>query len=223
MRAFGEVLHALLADMMPGAVLTARGQAVRDSLSSTRAMRIGSAVEGLVMPSDDPEPDGLTYDERRVAEVKASQILDHPEAGRFLRAEGAVYQVAHRWLDEASGVWCRARWDMCYWLADSSPAVQDLKVWSGVTEKNLRYKIRDRHADIQAALYRRAALDLWNVAPPHTLIVADPAVLGPIFVVTLSEATIAAADERVTTTLARLAECYRTGQFIDPAEAPMEI
>lgn len=236
LRAFGEVMAAKLARQAvlrswaadrgcgpPGleAALTPRAVAVLESQESKPWMRFGSAVESLVMPGD-PMPE-LTAAEKVRAEIRAQQILEHPDAGKYLRAKGAAYQVAHRWQDEASGLWFRLRFDLCYWMAGPRPAVQDLKVWSGVTERNLPFKIRDNGADIQAAIYRRGALDLWRVAPPHTLIVVGPHILDPIFVRTLSDATIADADARVSLTAQRLAGCYRSGQFIDEAERPQEV
>lgn len=230
LRAFGEVLTAQMmrwaASGTPGAVLSPWCEAVLESQEPTSAMLFGSAVESLVMPGD-PMPAQFANDPkaRSRAEIKARQILEHPEAGRYVRAPGAAHQVAHRWQDEASGLWFRMRLDLAYWFGGPPrPAVEDLKIWSRIDDdRQLERKVRDQGADLQAALYRRGCRDLWGVEPPHSLIVADPSILGRICVRRLSEETIAAADERLSRVAANLAACYGTGVFLDPAEGPREI
>ncbi len=164
----------------------------------------------------------MSSKERTKAIVRAEQIRCHKGTREYMGAPGAALQVAHFWQDSVSAIWLRARWDCCYWSREK-PAVLDTKVWSGVTARNIKYKVLDSGADLQAASYRRGAIDLWNEKPPHTLAIADPRVSGKIFVRTLPESMIQEADDRLSRTLDRLAECYRTLDFDDPEEANQEI
>lgn len=231
-RVFGDILGARIAQRLAragGIPLTARQAAILETQRSKPWMHFGSAVESIVMPSD-PMPEEISEKDKARAETRAEQILDHPEAGRYLRAKGVEYQVAHRWQDPETGLWFRMRLDMAYYTPGAagkpSPAIQDLKILSGVTAGNLGGKwgkVRKFGADLQAALYRRGCLDLWGCAPPHVLIIADSDLLGPIFVRKLSDRTIEEADARLAAAARTLAECYRAGEFIDLAERPQEI
>jgi hypothetical protein len=206
--------------------LSPEAVALLASLEPTAAMNFGSAVEHFAFPaSGEPMPDVSRAVQRR-AMIRARQIRTHPEAGRWITAEGAVYQVAHRWEDPASGLWLRMRLDCVYHTA-SGPGELDLKVWSGCTGRNLRFKLRDHGADLQGVLYRRGQLDLWGVTLPRTLVVAGPGITDKIFVRKLSNATpgspLSKADDRLSRLLDRLALSYQTCTFTDPEELPKEV
>lgn len=206
---------AVAAMEMTKPIVSARHLRTLKRLESTAAQRFGSAVEHYLFPtSGEPQPD-LPKAKLLEAEWRADDIRHHPVAGRWIRAEGAVYQVAHHWTDPASDLECRMRLDWAYW-SERGPSDGDLKMIAQVNARNLRWKIGD--AVDQETLYRRGKLDLWGIETPKTLIVADPSPGGKIFTIELSVKQIQAADDKLSWTLDRLAECYRTGNFDDPEE-----
>lgn len=205
-----------------GGLLPAEVVALLKSLEPTAAMRFGSAVEYYAFPaSGEPLPD-VSATVRRRAHIRAVQIRSHPEAGRWITADGAAYQVAHRWQDPASGLWLRKRLDVAY-HSEVGPAELDLKIWSGVTDWRIKFMIRDHGADLQAAIYRRGQMDLWGVALPRTLVVAGPGIQDKIFVRKLHPDTLKAADYRLSNLLDRLAAAYQSCTFTDPEEVAKEM
>ena len=227
-RIFGETLAAQMARRVAmtnggGGRLRSVPTAMLEALEPKPWMLFGSAVESFAFPFTGDFGPELPAHQTIAARTRAEQIRQHPEAGKYIAAPGAVYQIAHRWQDPASGIWLRARWDCGYW-AISGPAVLDLKIWTGCNEeRRIRFKVRDNGADIQGAIYRRGAMDLWGASPPHSLLIAGPSVTDRIYVRTLSPKLLAEADDKISAALDGLAECYRTGRFEDPEEKRKEV
>lgn len=152
--------------------------------------------------------DAGTYEitRQQIAAIRANAEL----AERFTqgRAEVSVF-----WIDEATGVYCKARADWLHMRPDDRASIIDLKATAdespagfGRTVANLRYHLQDAH---YTAGFKAAGLDVSEFV--FAAVSSAPPVLAVAY--HLDEETRDQARDERDELLALYAECLRTGMW----------
>lgn len=113
--------------------------------------------------------------------------------------------------NDTGGAWCRARLD---WLRDDLTVVDDLKVTSRTADPRVwERQLFSLGYDVQAALYVRGVLNLYDVMPRFRWVVVETTPPYAASVVELSEQAMFAASVKVETALSIWNECMRSGEW----------
>lgn len=201
---------------------------------SSDAMDMGTAVHQLLLKDDRVEvadfPDyrkgeARTWrDETRAAGrvpmlthqwERAQAIADAVRERMLGLAEPTPFtagtpEATLTWND-TGGAWCRARLD---WLRDDLTVVDDLKVTSRTADPRVwERQLFSLGYDVQAALYCRGVLNLYDVTPRFRWVVVETTPPYAASVVELSEQAMFAASVKVDTALSLWNQCMRTGEW----------
>jgi len=153
---------------------------------------------------------------RRKVEAMRDALLSHPSAGEYLRSKGAN-EVSLVWVDESTGVICKARIDRVGMLGDW-PIVGDVKTARNAGRRAFERAIAEYGYHVQAQHYlaglqvlapivegqpfRRFCFFVVENVPPHCVAVWE-----------LDESALAAAEQDRQRYLRTWRQCVETGEW----------
>lgn len=204
----------------------------------TVALRLGRAIHSAVFEPDDFARRYTPFDEdRRSAAAKArwqgildaggapiksaeyattTQIRDvlraHPTAGAYLFGEGGANELSIVWLDEESGVTCKARLDRISPLVDGG-CILDLKSTEDASEEAFAKAVFNFRYYRQGAFYRRGCAAHEIDAAHYGIVAVEKEPPFGVRVFRLSEADLLTGDAEISALLARYAQCRAADDF----------
>lgn len=154
----------------------------------------------------------LAADAERV-DAMVDAVLAHPIAAALLAAEGQSEQSAF-WQDEATGVWCRARFDRRTRLANGRPVVVDLKTAVTAAPGDWGRHCHSFGYHVQASHYLEAARHAAGDEDPAFLFIAvEKEAPHLVAVHELDAAALARGAELAHRARALYAHCTSTGDW----------
>lgn len=154
----------------------------------------------------------LAEDHQRV-HAMVGALKAHPLAGALLAAEGDVEQSLF-WIDQDTGMWCRARHDKATRDRNGRLLIVDLKTTENASDAGAQRAVGNYHYHQQGDLYRQAAITLGlSDDPGFVFIFVEKAPPHLVNVVVLDDEALAVGRRRNTAALRLFAECTRTGTW----------
>lgn len=153
----------------------------------------------------------LVEDASRVRHMVDAILDTHPIAEALLRADGAVEQSLF-WVDQATGVWCRARHDKATRDRNGRLVIVDVKTCENAHENAFRKSLATYGYHQQDPWYRDAAIALGLDDDPAFLFIAvekQPPHL--VNVLQLADEDLEVGRRRNRAALRTYAECTETG------------
>lgn len=115
----------------------------------------------------------LTH-EMATVEAMAEQLRKHPVAARLLAEDDGAAEQTVVWQDQATGVWCRARYD---WLPNPQAGrrlvLVDYKTAASTELEALKRAMHQFGYHQQAAWYLQGATEVFGVADPGFVFIAQ--------------------------------------------------
>jgi hypothetical protein len=154
----------------------------------------------------------LSADFQRVAAM-VDAIKAHPVAGALILAEGDAEQSLF-WIDQATGVWCRARHDKAIRDRNGRLVIVDLKTCENAADAGIQKSVANYGYHQQGAHYSdaAAALDLGE-DPGFVFIFVEKSPPHLINVVQLDDEAMEVGRRRNAAALRIYAECTKTGEW----------
>lgn len=127
-----------------------------------------AGVKFQELATANPDKTVVVLGGRQQASEAVAGMMNHPEVNRILSAPDVATEVSIFWLDEETGLICKARIDF---MVPSMSILGDLKfVQKGAAnERKFRYMIRDYGYDLQAPWYTEAVAKATGQVYEHFL------------------------------------------------------
>lgn len=152
----------------------------------------------------------LAEDYWRVRQM-ASAVLDHPAAGPLFTADGGAEQSLF-WIDQDTGMWCRARHDKPIRDRAGHLVVVDLKTCEKADEASVQRSVGKYGYHQQDQWYRRAAVALGlDDDPGFVFVFVEKESPHLISVKQIDAEALEVGHRRNDAALRIYAECTRTG------------
>ncbi len=188
----GTAVHALLFETAPVAAFPAgdgRTKAVKEARAA--ALLAADEVGTLLLPADQYE----------VAVLLADAVRTHPTAARMLT--GGVAEHTAYWVDQDTGVTCRARLD--YYAAGR--AVFDVKTAIDASRSGFSRAAAKFGYHLQDVWYRTAIRQVTDEELPFVFVVVEKAGPWQVAIYQLDADAAAAGEHEMRRALALYAEC----------------
>jgi hypothetical protein len=154
----------------------------------------------------------LAADFQRVTDMVAA-IKAHPVAGALILAEGDAEQSLF-WIDQATGVWCRARHDKAIRDRNGRLVIVDLKTCENAADAGIQKSVANYGYHQQGAHYSDAAVALGlGEDPGFVFIFVEKSPPHLINVVQLDDEAMEVGRRRNAAALRIYAECTKTGEW----------
>lgn len=154
----------------------------------------------------------LIGDHQRVLDI-VDALRSHPLAGALLAAEGHVERSLF-WIDEATGMWCRARHDKSTPDRHGRLLIVDVKTTENASDAAAQRSVGNYHYHQQGDLYCQGAIVLGlDDDPGFVFVFVEKAPPHLVNVVVLDDEALAVGRRRNTAALRLYAECTRTGTW----------
>lgn len=192
---------------------------------SRSTTELGSALDHLLTGEAFDEFQDMAKKKQQEAHDMEIVVRVSPYGHYFDGVGKVAYQTCMRWCDP-SGIDCRSKPDVLR-VQGGFPMYPDLKVVSyrirrdgaGQVRSNLRSMLLDTGADLQAALVRRGAKELWAIDDLDCMVLVVKGTLPyTVSLLRWSPETIAASDQQVDEALSRLA--VENQHFLATGELP---
>ena len=162
----------------------------------------------------------LTVREDVTARAIAGAVRADPVAGPRLVEDGAMPEHFVSWVDEQTGLPCKALIDL--WRP-ASAGVDDLKSVGTTDRRALEGQIIRLGWDVQMAHYLAGVRALYGVEAVASLICVETAAPHDVAVLTFSPLLVEHGERKRREALELLAECKRTGLWPGRYTSPVEV
>lgn len=150
----------------------------------------------------------LTVDEARSIRGMVASVLAHPLASRMLEQGDA--EVTLRWLDQPSGLACKARLD---WLVPSLSMIADIKSTQDASPDGFRRSVAKYGYHRQDAFYRDGMRAIGAPVEHFAFVACEKEAPYAVAVYSLDVEAITAGERQTRRLLDSLAACCARGQF----------
>lgn len=155
----------------------------------------------------------LKRDEYAALRNMVEAVAAHPIASRLLDRSDADIEQSVFWVDEATGIRLRSRFDL---RRKSMPLIVDLKTVSDISFRGLATGVHTFGYHRQAVAYRLAAQALTGEPHDFIFVAVEKEPPHRVACFDLDERALQRGWEDWRGGLDRLAECHRTGDWTTP-------
>lgn len=138
-------------------------------------------------------------------------VMAHPKAAKVISSTGRA-ELSVVWIDEATGVKCKARFDW-HTPTHAGGAIVDLKTTDDASPGSFERAIFRFGYHRQGALYLRAAKAADLPTAHFTIVAAEKKRPHGVILYRLDDDAISLGNTQLDFALARYAECERTGEW----------